>query len=57
MTSCVGAFLAGVFVTLFVVFLLTRIAKKKYEVVEREPPSGSGGGGGSRPGDPPRNLP
>ena len=41
-----GPFLGGVGVTVFIVFILTRIARKKYDVVEREKSSGSGGGGG-----------
>lgn len=39
-------FVAGIVFTLFLLFIATRVLRKKYEVVEREqPPTGSGGGG------------
>lgn len=37
-------FLAGIFFTLFLLFIASRVLRKKYEVVEREQPKGSGGG-------------
>ncbi len=43
-----GPFLGGVAFTVFVVFLITRIARKKFDVVEKKPPEGGGGGGGGR---------
>lgn len=49
-----GPFLAGVGVTVFFVFLITRIARNKYDVVEKKPPEGGSGGGGGR--TPPRDT-
>ena len=52
--EALGPFMAGVAITVFVVFLITRIARKKYDVVGRDKSGTTGSGTGGRDGG--RNI-